>query len=170
MNHYHISKNGQPHGIHPESEILAMLSTGEIASTDLCWQEGMEDWRPIHAQMALPATMPPPLPMAAPPLPIYMTQSNQPARMEDNAGMRMLLPVGRSGWAIAAGYLGLISLVVVPAPLALICSIAAIADIRKSKSAVNPKYGMGRAIFGLIMGILGTSILVILLVQMQLKK
>ena len=170
MIHYHLTKNGQPYGIHTESEILAMISTGEMASTDLCWQEGMEDWKPLHSQIAMPATMPPPLPVAAPPLPMYLVQSNQPARMEDNVGMRMLLPVGRSGWAIAAGYLGLISLVVLPAPLALICSIAAIADIRKSKSTAHPKYGMGRAIFGLIMGILGTTILVIVLVKMQLKK
>ena len=36
----------------------------------------------------------------------------------DDAAMRMLLPVGRSGWAIAAGYLGLFSLIVLPAPYA----------------------------------------------------
>ena len=64
----------------------------------------------------------------------------------------MLLPVGRSGWAIAAGYLGLISVLVIPAPFALLFGILAIMDIRK-----NPKkHGMGRAIFGIIMGTLVT--------------
>lgn len=62
--------------------------------------------------------------------------------------MRMLLPVGRSFWAIAAGYLGLLSILLVFAPFALITGILAILDIRK-----NPeKHGMGRAIFGVAMG------------------
>jgi hypothetical protein len=42
----------------------------------------------------------------------------------------------------------------VPAPLAVIASILAIRDIRKTKT-----HGMGRAIFGLVMGILGTAVL-----------
>lgn len=71
----------------------------------------------------------------------------------------MLLPVGRSGWAIAAGYLGLFSLIILPAPIALIVSIVAIRDIRQSRTWDHPKHGMGRAIFGLVMGILGTGLL-----------
>ena len=78
----------------------------------------------------------------------------------ENAGIRMLIPVGRSGWAIAAGYLGLFAFLILPAPLALIVSIVAILDIRKSRAAEKPKHGMGRAIFGLITGILGTMVLI----------
>lgn len=80
----------------------------------------------------------------------------------DNATVRALLPVGRSGWAIAAGYLGLLSLVIFPAPLALLTSIVAILDIRKHKN----KHGMGRAVFGLIMGLLGTPLCILILVLM----
>jgi hypothetical protein len=101
--------------------------------------------------------IPPPLPPQA--------QSSKPQYLGDSAGMRMLLPVGRSGWAIAAGYLGLFSLVVLPAPIALIISVIAILDIRKSKSSAHPKHGMGRAIFGLIMGIAGTAIILFFLVH-----
>jgi hypothetical protein len=104
------------------------------------------------------AGVPPPVPASAPPPPLPKTE-----QLGDNAGMRMLLPVGRSGWAIAAGYLGLFSLIVIPAPLALVISIVAILDIRKSKSAPHPKHGMGRAIFGLIMGLLGTTALLLVL-------
>ena len=71
----------------------------------------------------------------------------------------MLLPVGRSGWAIAAGYLGLFGLAVVPAPLALVVSLIAIRDIRKSREQGKPRHGMGRAIFGLVVGVLGTVVL-----------
>jgi hypothetical protein len=71
--------------------------------------------------------------------------------------MRLLLPVGRSGWAIAAGYLGLISVLCIPAPLALLAGILAIRDMRR-----NPKlHGMGRAVFGIVMGTLGTIFLLI---------
>jgi hypothetical protein len=80
----------------------------------------------------------------------------------DDAGMRLLLPVGRSGWAIAAGYLGLFSLIVVPAPLALVVSLIAIRDIRRSQRGPKPKRGMGRAVFGLVMGVLGTALLLMI--------
>lgn len=75
--------------------------------------------------------------------------------------MRMLLPVGRSGWAIAAGYLGLFSVLLLPAPIALLVSLLAIRDISRSATGPNPKHGMGRAIFGLIMGALGTALLIL---------
>lgn len=83
-----------------------------------------------------------------------------PARMGDDAGMRLLMPVGRSLWAIAAGYAGLFSFIILPGPIALILALLAIRDIQRSKAAGAPKYGMGRAIFGLVMGILATLVLV----------
>ena len=73
--------------------------------------------------------------------------------LADDQAMRFLLPVGRSGLAIAAGYLGLLSIILVVAPVAVIVSVLAIRDIKR-----NPKkMGMGRAIFGLVMGILGSA-------------
>jgi hypothetical protein len=74
-----------------------------------------------------------------------------PPDIGDDPGMRMLLPVGRSGWAIASGYLGLISVLLFPAPFALLTGILAIREMNR-----NPKlHGMGRAIFGIVMGSLG---------------
>lgn len=70
----------------------------------------------------------------------------------DDPGMRLLLPVGLSGWAIASGYLGLISVLLIPGPFAVLTGILALRDM-----ALNPKkHGMGRTIFGLIMGSLGS--------------
>lgn len=84
-----------------------------------------------------------------------MAPRNEPDEAE-SAGMRMLLPVGRSGWAIASGYLGLISVMMIPAPLAVFTGIMAIREIKR-----NPKkHGMGRAVFGIVMGALGTIALV----------
>jgi Domain of unknown function (DUF4190) len=88
----------------------------------------------------------------------------------DDAGIRLLIPVGRSGWAIAAGYLGLFSFVLIPAPLSVIISIIAIRDIRRSKGSPKVKHGMGRAIFGLVMGILGTLALGAVVVSVALGK
>lgn len=79
--------------------------------------------------------------------------------------MRLLLPVGRSAWAIAAGYLGLFSLIIIPAPLCLIISIIAIRDIRRSKLTDKVKHGMGRAIFGLVMGIVGTLVIGVIVIS-----
>jgi hypothetical protein len=83
-----------------------------------------------------------------------------PPDLGENAAIRMLLPVGRSGWAIAAGYLGLFSVLFVPAPLALILGIVAIRDIRKHPQ----RHGLGRAIFGLVMGGLFTIGLIFFLI------
>lgn len=73
----------------------------------------------------------------------------------------MMAPIGRSGWAIAAGYAGLFALVLVPAPLALILSLIAMVHLRRRSDL----HGWGRAIFGLIAGLLGTAVLVLLAVQ-----
>lgn len=105
--------------------------------------------------MKIPTPHPPPIP-----------NTGASGRIGDDAGMRFLLPVGRSLWAIAAGYLGLFSLVLIPAPISLIVSILAIRDIRRSKQTAHAKHGMGRAIFGLVMGILGTLLLGIILISM----
>lgn len=82
------------------------------------------------------------------------------ADLGDNAGIRMLLPVGRSGWAIAAGYAGLFAVLVFPAPIALLLGIIAIIAIKR-----NPhKHGMGRAIFGVVMGTIFTALLVVAII------
>ena len=76
--------------------------------------------------------------------------------------MRLLLPVGRSGWAIAAGYLGLFSVLVVPAPLALLCGILGWRNIKKSQDSAKPKHGLGRCVFGIVAGGIGTALLITL--------
>jgi hypothetical protein len=80
----------------------------------------------------------------------------------------MILPVGRSLWAIASGYLGLVSVLLIPAPFALFTGIMAILEMRR-----NPKArGMGRAVFGIVMGALGTAVglLVLVLIVVDTKK
>jgi hypothetical protein len=67
--------------------------------------------------------------------------------------VRALLPVGRTGLAILAGYLGLGAFFCFPAPLALGIGIWALADLKKRPGM----HGKGRAIFGIVAGALGTA-------------
>ena len=106
----------------------------------------------VEVPQSLPHVAPDRAPVAPPPMPDPPMQS----RLADDGGMRLLLPVGRSGWAIVAGYLGLFSVMLLPAPFAIICSVIALRDLKKRKAAGQPKYGLGRAIFGLVMGVLVT--------------
>ncbi len=69
--------------------------------------------------------------------------------------VKWLIPIGRSGWAVASGYLGLLSCFPFVGLLfgiaAVITGILALRHARK-----NPKMGgRGRAIFGIILGIVG---------------
>lgn len=148
---YQIARNETSLGTFSEEELRAGMAAGRFQPADWGWREGMREWMPLSAILNLPGASPPPLPPMA---------AQASPRMEDNAGMRLLMPIGRSGWAIAAGYLGLFALIVLPAPLALIAGIVAVVDIRRSRRGGAPKYGMGRAIFGLVMGAIGTAILV----------
>jgi uncharacterized protein DUF4190 len=85
-----------------------------------------------------------------------MTQGSS---LGDDPVIRALLPVGRSAWAIAAGYLGLFSLLFIPAPLAVIVSIIALVQLKRHPE----KRGMGRAVFGLVLGLLGSAVLLLFL-------
>ena len=81
--------------------------------------------------------------------------------MGDDLIMRIVLPVGRSLWAIAAGYVGLFSVLLIPAPLALLLGVVAIIDIKRHPK----KHGMGRAIFAVVMGVLFTVLLAIIVAR-----
>jgi hypothetical protein len=63
--------------------------------------------------------------------------------------LRWVVPVERSLMAIAAGYLGLVSLIPIFAPLAIIIGILAVRDIKRSGGR---KHGLGRAWFGILAG------------------
>jgi hypothetical protein len=78
----------------------------------------------------------------------------------DDTAIRMLLPVGRSGWAIAAGYLGLVSVLLLFAPFALVTGILGLQAIRRDPNL----WGRGRAWFGVVMVGIFTVLLVVVMV------
>jgi len=87
-------------------------------------------------------------------------------QISDDAGLRLLIPIGRSVWAIVAGYLALFSVLCFPAPFALLTGILALRDIKKHPE----KHGRGRAWFGIVMGTLFSMIGLLVLVVLIFKK
>ncbi len=79
--------------------------------------------------------------------------------------MRFVLPVNPSGWALISGYLGLGSALCIFGPFAILTAILAFNEIKKDPT----KTGKGRAIFGLVMGIIGTIGLIVILIGMLSK-
>jgi hypothetical protein len=91
------------------------------------------------------------------------SQHMQSPDIANDPAMRWVLPVGQSVWAIASGYLGLLSLALCfLGPFAVITGIVAIAEMRK-----NPRLsGWGRAIIGIVLGALGSLGLALMIISL----
>ena len=162
--HWFYSEQGAQRGPVPLATLREMLTRGQLMWTEMVWTVGMPSWSPASnvrelKQPVAPGDRPPPLPpqtinYAGPMPPPYAEAGTN--NLGADPTLRMLLPVGRSGWAIAAGYLGLLSPLMIFAPFSLIVSIIAIRDIKRRDTR-----GMGRALLGLIMGAIFTVILLI---------
>jgi len=85
--------------------------------------------------------------------------------LEDDAAMRLVLPVGRTPLSIIAGYLGLFSVLGIFAPFALIVSICAAVELNRHPE----RRGWGRTIFGLVMGGLFTLIFGVAIVSASMR-
>jgi hypothetical protein len=82
----------------------------------------------------------------------YLDPAMRDAASEPGAVERLVLPVGRPASAIAAGSLGLFSLLPLFGIIAIIVSLVALRTLKR-----NPHlHGRGRAWFGLVMGTLTT--------------
>ena len=138
---WRVASAGRVVGDVPEPQLVNSVASGLVRPDDYVWREGMAAFAPI-------ASIYPFAPYFAPAC----------ASMADDAAMRWVLPVGRSPWAIAAGYLGLFSILLVFAPFAIITGVVGIREIHR-----NPHlHGMGRAIFGIVAGTLGVIALLAL--------
>jgi len=84
----------------------------------------------------------------------YLDPALRDSSPEPGAVERLVLPVGRPASAIAAGYLGLFSLLPLFGIIAIIVSLLALRTLKR-----NPNlHGRGRAWFGLAMGIITTLV------------
>jgi len=141
---YAVSRNGKVVGNFEYDQLKQMYETGVMQASDHAWAEGMKEWTTLAA--LFPAMSPPPMPPRPPvAAPAY---APQPKPSAPNGCLALVVPVGRSGWAIAAGYFGLLSIFVLPAPLAIWFGVLAIKDIKKHPE----KMGIVRAWFGILAG------------------
>ncbi|HTR52688.1 MAG TPA: DUF4190 domain-containing protein [Kofleriaceae bacterium] len=108
-----------------------------LSAHTLVWSEGMPEWVPLGTIVHVPTA---------------------PAGDE---GLGLLVPMGpQSALAMIAGYCGLFSILVIPAPFAIILGILGLRDI-----AAHPeKKGKGRAITGIVLGSLVTLLFLLILV------
>lgn len=142
----HVQRGPQRFGPYPCPEVVALHAQRRLLAADLAWHEGLAAWEPLG---------------------VVMNRIGSPLPPESDAtdGNKWLIPVGRSGWAIAAGYFGLFSVLGVFAPAALLCGIMGLRSIRK-----NPGLGgKGRAWFGIVMGAIFTALVAFGLVAASLQ-
>ena len=86
--------------------------------------------------------------------------------IESDPTMRLLLPVGRSVWAVLAGYAGLFAVLGIFAPISLILGIVALVDLKRHPE----KHGKGRAIFAVVMGTIFSLILAFFLIAIVVEE
>jgi hypothetical protein len=92
--------------------------------------------------------------------PFLRDEATKPGAVE-----RMVLPVGRPPSAIAAGYLGLLSLIPIFCIPAIIVSLRALWVLKR-----NPElHGRGRAWFGLIMGTIVTLFFAVVFIGIMIQ-
>lgn len=96
------------------------------------------DGRSWTPHISMPPGMPPQAAMAP--------GQGPPAQFD--AATRMALPVGRTPASIVAGYVALTSVLLFPAPIALVLGIRALRQLKDRPGM----YGRGRAIFAIVMG------------------
>ena len=147
---WYLLVDGETSGPATLKDLVEEIRSEDLDDRDLLWREGMEEWAPlpevpevIGALMAqgIPGPMPPENP-------------------DHDPSLRAILPVGRTGLSIAAGYLGVVSLILWPAGvLAIPLGIIALLDLRRKPG----KLGAGRAIFAIVAGAFGllSSIVVV---------
>lgn len=84
MSAIHIARNHQPFGTFSEEEIREGIISGRFVSADLCWREGMNEWKPLGEmapQWGMEAPAPALAPVASAPAndPLVGTQGTEPA-------------------------------------------------------------------------------------------
>ena len=92
---------------------------------------------------------------------LAMTRPAQPTHTTSQVypALRYVMPIDTSLLCVAAGYLGLFSIIIFPAPISVIVSVLALRDIKRRPHLA----GKGRAIFGLAMGSLFSIPILLLL-------
>lgn len=123
----YVQRGPQRLGPYAVEQLCAFARENRIQPTDPAWHEGLKEWLPLAKLLARRG-------VASPWLPDH--------------SLDWVVPVNRSVLAIVAGYVGLFSVLVVPAPIAVGLGVFALRDLRRHPE----KRGRGRAWFAIGLG------------------
>lgn len=141
----YVTIAGQKYGPYTKSELRKYIQEDRVTNTSHLWFEGLSGWTPISQFPEFAAYL---LPGWSGP-----AYDGKTEEKKASAGVGLLAPIGRSGYAVAAGYFGLLSVLPVFGMLAVIFALLGFRDLKR-----NPhKRGMVRLIFALVVGLLGTA-------------
>lgn len=144
---WYYAAGGSRHGPVDQAAFEAMIEVGQVVSETLVWTPGMTQWSRADYIVELQPLIARHMPKAPPTVQGAMA-SPPAAAPGGDGGMSMILPTGRSPWAIVAGYVALFSVLLIPAPFAVGLGIVALRDIKKNPHLM----GSGRAWFAIIFG------------------
>ncbi|MEO5716236.1 MAG: GYF domain-containing protein [Luteolibacter sp.] len=171
---WYYAKNGSQLGPLEQGELLAKISSGEIAQSDMVWREGLGDWLPVSKVNELVMVARPVPPLSAP-APANGVDSPYSPPVSINTSGPVMMPTPSSGRATASMVLGIVGLVFAICGcygivVSLPCAILAIVfgGQFKKEAALNPSLmgELGKANAGVIMGwiAIGISVLFTILI------
>ncbi len=139
-----------------DRSLQALATAGRVFAESYVWTEGLETWTQLGAADGFAGVARPAPSGRVPPAPDRFA--------------RMLVPGGRSPWALAAGYLAALSLLVIPAPLAVAAGVAGLRDIRRVERMTGRRpSGVFRCVLGILSGSVFTIALAWLVVSTALR-
>ncbi len=160
---WYFAQGSDKSGPHSFEQLQQFAAAGTVTRATLIWTDGMPQWAAAGTVAELfPGAAPPPVPA----MPIGYAQPYAAPPQQFDTTTRMLIPVGRSGWAIAAGYMGLFAVLVIFAPISLVLGIVALIHLKRRPDL----HGKGRAIFGIVMGGLFSILFVFMVIALVLGK
>ena len=173
---YFATPQGERVGPVTSQELRDRVRNEQMNRSDLVWASHLVEWTPLEqvpefagwTRQPSSRPEPPPFPSqvdpqdSVPRVPEHAPESTPapapasiPRTRDDDASMRLLLPVGRSVWAVTAGYLALGALLPI---LGILFGVAAVITGIIAQRAIrrdSQLHGMGRVIFAYVVGGLG---------------
>jgi hypothetical protein len=152
---WYYAKNNRQEGPVSGATLKSMIVSGEIASADLVWREGMADWRPAaEINDFESAGVVEPAGIVAPPGGSQIPQALPPGI---SGGQAPPAAPPNNSSAIVSMVCGIVGLPVIASIVAIIMGHVARGEIRK---AGGMQRGDGMALAGLILGYVGTGLMV----------
>ena len=161
---WYYAKKGKREGPVSGAALKSMIASGEIASTDLVWREGMADWKPAAAINDFEsAGVVEPAGIVASPGGSQIPQGGVPQPVAGSAYARASAPA-LNGMAIASMVLGIIGVfgaaILTSVPAIIFGHIAR----RQIRNTEGREGGEGMALAGLILGYVVTVLSALVIV------